>query len=650
MMASKESSGEPVCLVCLETHDTLKVVPVCKHVFCHRCLSKHLEKQGPSSESFPCPTCHVQSTLTEEGIDGFIDYDNLIGGDGTLGKEAKGSARGGIENSGDPNAETDECGTCRFTKGVMIKARALCDECGQLYLCAECTKIHAKNSATAGHVVKSLKSVKKKVGDLCKSHKKQVTSFCCTCSKPCCHLCVFLDHGDHDVKTIGDAFRSLVDDLNQATKGQEKRSSTLKVYERQLKILHTSEVSKRRDVLVHEIENHAEKCIEEIIRQKDERKAQVLTKFKFVTEVSEWINKLPTLQCLDKTVSEAKRVLLEADPHPDDLKTLSRMLQLVTDARIDEDFEERVDGYWDTYIDLLNNPLHFAPTRNQGYDIGTITVKKTFGILLSSVLSDFEKKLTVDNDTKFIPSLATLGNDLYAVAHPVIKGQRSNAIDIYKLSGELQQTISDHVPPFYDMVATPAREIAVLSDGASEGTCSVSIFDPDPEIGFVRSTEDFPVSGALSFDIDIRYRYAVLGGDGGKRVTLFNEDGSEVASHPVSEVTDASRIRCSARNVFIMGLNNISVYEQKGKDLIKMTERAQYDYKDIAVNHFNDVVTEVFNHPNGLYVESLRLQNNRLDRVCQKCIGGVTSRDARLSVGDGYIVVSNGHTFTVYRV
>ncbi|XP_064647531.1 uncharacterized protein LOC135500198 [Lineus longissimus] len=653
MMASEESSGEPVCLVCLETHDTLKVVPVCKHVFCRRCLSKHLEKQGPSSESFPCPTCHVQSTLTEEGIDGLMDYD--VDREDVLGKERQGVRA--MKKDAGLKDKIDKCESCRFTLGSSVPAETLCDECEHLYLCVDCTKIHANNPVTSRHVVSSLKSLKRKAEAVCKKHKRQPASFCSTCSKPCCHLCILFDHGDHDVKSIGDAFRSLVEDLKNVTEGQEKRSTNPRKCEGQLKVLNASEVSRKKDILVQEIENHAERSIEQIIQQKDALKEQVLTKYKAVTEVLEWMNKLPGLPLLDKIVPKTQKLLSEAGPHPDDLRLLSVMLRQVTEVSIDDDIEACLDGYWEAYRSLFQSPMCFVPT-NKSYSIGDMTVRERKCNLENAALV-CEKTLEVDNDAKFIPCVANLGIDFYAVAHPILHGEASNGIDVFKFPGELQRTITDHVPPFYDMVATPAGEIAVLSDGAKERSCAVWIFDP--EQGYTRTTTDFAVGGPLSFDISPINQYAILSGDGRKRViTLFNEDGSVELTHLVVEadgVKEARRISCSASFIYLIGKGGaIEVYKKEDKKLVLVDVNKQYtfNYGDISASLFAGVtvcfnctatVIDLFRFAQGYQPYKLVYAG------CKEIFSAQSGTDleSRVSVSDEYIVWSRGNRIMVFK-
>ncbi|XP_064644364.1 uncharacterized protein LOC135498122 [Lineus longissimus] len=78
-MASKIASVSQTCPICLESFPVVKMLSVCKHIFCPRCLSNHLAKSNPESAIIHCPTCYAESPLSERGVGGLVNYT----GDGT---------------------------------------------------------------------------------------------------------------------------------------------------------------------------------------------------------------------------------------------------------------------------------------------------------------------------------------------------------------------------------------------------------------------------------------------------------------------------------------------------------------------------------------------------------------------------------------
>jgi hypothetical protein len=637
-MASMEHRSDPVCTICLEVPEVLKVVTTCKHAFCRKCLSSHIESIGQASRSFPCPTCSVECPLSGNGVDGLMDYDDA---------EAVGGGLITGENVG--------CSSCRRTKDTIVDAENLCQECGNVYLCKDCTVIHGRNRATSDHVVISLKALNTKIGGNCRNHGELISRYCCTCSKPCCFICVLHEHGDHDVKRIGHVFCSLVQEVGYVADDYERKSNHLKRAELELKVLRDSEVSVRKATLIREIEEHAEITIERILEQKNAMKEKVQREYKVVSEVYDWLGKVPSLAKIEKSISQARAILPEVEPHPYDIKRLSEIKRRIESGNFTDDID--VGRYWKFYQQLFDKPFHFVPSEKE-YTFGKLEVKENVYNDFSKCKLLFEKELPVDDkEFKYIPSVANLGNDFYAVAHPSVHGKSSNAIDIYKIPGEFQQTFTDNVAPICDMASTPDGKLAVLSEGCTGGSCHVRLFDPDD--GYIRSTKDFHVCGPLSFDINMRHQYVVLSDDGVRRVSIHNDDGSSEFVQDIDksyDVSDAHKITCLANDSFVLiGMANLVIFKLKDRkmcEIINCREIFTSGQKliDISATAFGEINLS-YKMDNEYKLRKTFLRSDHLPNwhfyTMYKQRGAKTR--ARLSARNNYIVVSMNHTIQVYK-
>ncbi|XP_064648449.1 uncharacterized protein LOC135500739 [Lineus longissimus] len=646
-MATKSSSdndGDHACLMCLDEHDSLKILTNCKHVFCSKCLRTH--QKGLGKNSFCCPTCQAACPLPGGDIAALPDYSGDDDDSGTNAKRSK-----GLGTTLDHTKIFCEC--CIFTKNLEIDAKNLCEECGNLYLCKDCTEVHGRKKVTAGHAVISLKEHNK--GN-CKVHRKLINCFCTSCAQPCCRLCVILDHGDHKVEKIGDVFRTLVDELTTITDQQESRSNNLKRFEGQLQYLKSTEVTERRDNLIQATEDQAEKCFAHILQQKDDQIKKIREDYKFVTGVLQSLERVTGLGALDTTVAKAKVLQAEVEIHPEDIRQLSAIKQDILDLGIQEEID--IESYWETYQRFYDNPVQFVPATLQS--IGTIQATTAKQWNISQCTSVFEKTMAVDNTAKYIPYVASLGNNFFAIAHPIVAGGRSEAVDIYKFPGEFQRTLKDHVSPLIDMVATFAGQLAILSLGTAEQTCSARLFNP--EVGYIRSTKDFAVNDPLSFDVNLCNQYIIL--SVGNKVTIFNEDGSLALMSTVLSgsgyVSGPCRIRFRGVYIYVMDVNYVfDVYRYKPNEKTMVVYFASscvmglssFVIKDFSVTSFNQIMV-CYNYSSYPYCYCHLLVNNQLSNQARRQLGNPAQGaniESRLAVKDKYLVMSQGQTIRVYE-
>jgi hypothetical protein len=472
----------------------------------------------------------------------------------------------------------------------------------------------------------------------------------------CCQVCVQLEHGDHDVRKVWEVFKSLAEEVTCIAQDQERKSSDLKRSASVLRILKGSVVTARRDVLIREIEDHAEQCIKRMLKQKNEQKEKVHNDYKVVADVLDWLDKVAGLGELDNRVAKATTLLSVAEPHARDIEQLNAIKNEI--LRIGMPGEMDVDGYWESFEQLFDNPLHFVPN-GIDYNIGKLESRNL--IDERSCILIFTKELKICDKEMYIPCVANLGNGLYAVAHPTHPGKPSDAIDIYKVPGEFQQTLTQHVNPMYDIAATPDGKLAILSVGSTDDSCCVRLFDP--EAGYERCTKDISIRGPLSFDVNAHHQYIILSNDEGRRVSVVDEDGSFRHTMSVDEyfgISDASRIACCAKDMFVLTgtRNNLFVFKSMGDALSECIHHAGSFFvgvrqQDISSTWFGEIsLGDVSMHHYNMRLGILRngsFSNLNPDSRSWKVPKGVTAV-IRLSMRDNYVVYAMNNTIRVYTI
>jgi hypothetical protein len=659
-MAEKQSTGIPVCTICFEVPQVLKVIPMCNHAFCRECLAKHVKRL---SGSFPCPTCRAESPLPEDGVGGLKDYagDNDIRVIDLTGVTSEQEAEIEIDRA---KTKQIKCKICRFTKKTETEADHVCTECHNLYLCKDCTHLHRISKATEYHDLTPLKNNKIEVKIVnCETHEHLITSFCCTCSEPVCPICIQIDHSQHTIKRIMAVFNAKVEEMKCTKAKLEKQSKHVKFCQSELRGL--KNLAQEREVyMMGTVEDNADKCIEHVIKQKADIKKKIVAAFKPILEVTSHLDNFQdSIVRMDESVTKAQRVLSDAEPSSSGLVKLYSVSNDMDEAGKSVDDIDR-EHYWQSYKELWQNLPCFIPNvKEYTCNLGKLSELRSAKDLESA----FEKKLDVDDAAKFIPSITQIGRgrEYYAIARPTTEGKPpdilpSDAIDIFKYPFRFQRTIREHVNSVYDMSTTPDGNLAVLSDGNTEDTCSVKLFHP--ETGFLRqvqSTEDFAFREVLSLAINLQHQYVVLSKARKCRmVTIFNEDGSTELTHHIEVMkfdisSNARRIACSARYIYIMGILAFAIYEyeiQKKEITLRMTSDAGIAdggiMKDISTTYFDqlaicynvaekDDCIKIFKYSNNqlLHLNTMKYRN--------KPVGA--NSESRLSMKDNQTVLSQGY-------
>ncbi|XP_064646761.1 E3 ubiquitin-protein ligase Midline-1-like [Lineus longissimus] len=554
-MATHGEVTEATCLVCFEARP-LKIVGNCKHAFCTECLSAVLESLDSGSEVLACPLCKVDCPRPWDGVKGLADFkgDDFVKKD-EVGVEAEALPEivqeRRAEDKKDPRVIETKCMVCRQKK-KEVQAVSLCIECGHFYFCQDCTNIHTKNKATQHHVVTPLHPEDKEDVALCDEHDTDLTSYCTTCGKAVCTICVMLEHGDHAIEDLGDTISAKEAEVrNMLGVGETKLTEMQGLKEDLTHLKVIAPIVDKRDCVIKEIEDHAEKCIDQIIKWKEDLKNQVKSDFKVIDNIHVGLEKVSdVVRKLQDPVKRATQLLTVSTPHPaylDKLVSMQRDLEAVVETWDDTEGETLLRAE----VCELHRSRHSFTTGAMPSCLGNVSVKKES--TKSEPQEVFTHTMQVESKDMFIPCVASFGNN-FAVAHPTNKGEQSNAIDIYEYPGTLTKTLRDNLAPIFDMSATHDGKLAVLSNGKGGTGCSVKLFNL--ETNGITSTCDIDIGLPISLGVTAENQYLILGDTGGCRYLHFVDSNGGVKKRGAINTKNLpSRVACGGRCNVVGGAN-----------------------------------------------------------------------------------------------
>ncbi|XP_064645543.1 E3 ubiquitin-protein ligase TRIM17-like [Lineus longissimus] len=339
-MATSETK-EKTCVVCLEA-PAVKKVDTCQHFYCENCLS---------SPDFACPQCVIEG-YGGQGV-------NSTGGPG---KEGQPDGTGAPELATKNLKKTGtNCKICHFN-GEPVRATHVCIKCKQLPLCVNCSIAHRLNKATQKHVVTVIGRSR---NDRCTIHDEPLELVCASCSENICHVCMSIEHVGHEIETINEAVFVEFDEVRIGMEYQKKWLEMLRSDEKELKELKAS-AQEMEDVLIKSIEDHAEKCIEEILKNKEVLKKQVRADHEVVRVMEKRLEAMPELQKASADVAAAADQLLseQAELHStyiEQLVVFKQKLDKLQEAHPAYKMDRA--NYQQTFSELRGKAVRFYPRK-----------------------------------------------------------------------------------------------------------------------------------------------------------------------------------------------------------------------------------------------------------------------------------------------
>lgn len=191
------------CPLCLRHYSDPKQLD-CLHNFCEGCLNTYItskEKKDLLDGKFPCPVCHIPTTISVPATNPET-WTGQLPGNSLITSLAEGVPL---------NSETQVCTPCK-REAKSTAAKHWCRDCFEP-LCEFCKGIHRKIKQITGHRIIPLEEARDKPGnrriepktdETCTEHKgKTVELFCPGHRKLCCVVCFATNHREcHGIKMI----------------------------------------------------------------------------------------------------------------------------------------------------------------------------------------------------------------------------------------------------------------------------------------------------------------------------------------------------------------------------------------------------------------------------------------------------------------
>ncbi|KAJ8245793.1 hypothetical protein GJAV_G00260380 [Gymnothorax javanicus] len=245
-----------LCKICFEVYRSPRTLS-CLHSYCEPCLEQLLDKK---KGTVTCPDCRAVSDLR-----------------GNV-RNAKASffINSLLDLMRSKTAKQTVCALCPSLGKPAVAASSRCLDCAD-FLCVSCAQGHCLSKLTLKHRVIRLEDFTagryndeagSKQERRCQKHKKPLSFYCDTCSKPVCGDCRRPEHSSHTVLSLAQASAARRPRLNQLISSLDGSMRSLSQQEQAVDsaIRHLKEAETK---IINELSAHVSVVMEQIFAQRD---------------------------------------------------------------------------------------------------------------------------------------------------------------------------------------------------------------------------------------------------------------------------------------------------------------------------------------------------------------------------------------------
>ena len=287
----KTTAINVTCLVCSEVFKNPKCLSCC-HSYCKDCLE---DLQEESKIMCPNRKCKRETEVPEGGVKDlptnfFVEH--LV--DEYMLKRKVGGE------------EEAQCDNCDKDDPVV----SYCSHCS-LFLCNICSESHKRDKRTVGHerriVLFSELQAKKHMVPLrtkpktvmCEKHNIELSFYCETCKELICMCCSTQEHSEHSHNAADQLAGKVRDELKKITAPVKEMKECLSRACNNLNEM-AKEIEQFSVDLNHDVDQHYDELIDNLIKQKEEIKQQL--QFTVLQKKKVVIGQLEEVQCMQEQV------------------------------------------------------------------------------------------------------------------------------------------------------------------------------------------------------------------------------------------------------------------------------------------------------------------------------------------------------------
>jgi DNA repair ATPase RecN len=151
------------------------------------------------------------------------------------------------------------------------------------------------------------------------------------------------EHGDHMVERLEDTIRVKVDEVKKTLEPLEQKLTELQNLKEELTQLKSmTPMVDKQDTLIKDIKDHAQKCVDHIVKWNEDLKKQVKMDYKIIQEIPESLEKVSeAVREVQEAVNRARKILSETELRPG---YLDQLIPLQKDLKAIAEVGDNIEG------------------------------------------------------------------------------------------------------------------------------------------------------------------------------------------------------------------------------------------------------------------------------------------------------------------